>query len=307
MKYSYLILLGIFVMTFVFADSTTETKFNIVGCNFEFEGEDVGVAAGECSGGSASGYFFCGTDATSWETTKDGLGCSMGNENYELGDNFCCPAGMFCNKTISGGFKCERRLENCFNQKDKDECEKNGCLWMNVTNECSDGTRDYDCSYYKDEDSCNTDIWNLGKSGIGAELCGTTVECGDKGNKKTFSIPDSSCGCVWYPLAGCQFKMVGAQMFYGGEQDKFSCSNVYSFGECLGGSQEINWTSNAKVISGFSPNGTIPKDCLEIFKCEGGKGTRLCGEPIVKLPGFSLFSLVFSLIIIGLFFVFKRK
>lgn len=119
--------------------SSTETGFNIRGCNFDFNGEEIGVSAGSCSNRPdvARGFFYCDEDRRGWNTTDWGVGCSMGM-NYDTGDNgnFCCPVGQgyFCNESApgSGVFKCEVRLDDCVDQKKEDDCNAYdmGCIWL---------------------------------------------------------------------------------------------------------------------------------------------------------------------------------
>jgi len=299
------ILLVVLLIGLVYADSSTETEFNIWGCNFVFEGEPVGVAGGECSTGIADGWFYCESDITPWITTEQGLGCSMGSPTYNPGDNFCCPSGMFCNETSTSPnqYTCNRRLENCVDQTDEPSCIAIGCLWMEIDQECTDSARNYDCGYYNTSASCTNDTWNLGRTGIGTELCGTTIECGGE----IFSIPEEDCECTWYPDAPagdeCQLKMMGIQYF--GAANQFECSNIYNLGDCIDGVQNVTWFSNSSVVNGTFPPEVLD-ECLEVLGCNSGESTRFCGEPIIKLPGFSLFSLLVSLVIIGMYFGFRK-
>jgi hypothetical protein len=293
--------------------SSTKADFNIRGCNFDFGGGTLGLAKGRCSGVPADGMFYCDDDRVGWETEDPGLGCSMGDDEYDINNNndFCCPPGEFCNETgvDTGLFKCDRRVENCFDQNDSTSCTDIGCIWLEIEETCADGTRDYSCGYYNDATSCGADEWNLSQTGIGTELCGTTIEC----NGEIFSIPESDCSCAWYPVAPigqrCQVSLVGVQMFYDPATgpDKFSCSNAYNLGDCVDGEQDVNWTSTSSIISGFTAPAGIPDDCLNKLNCNGGESTRFCGEPIIKLPGFSFFALFTSLFIIGMYYFVKRE
>jgi len=300
----YFILLIVLLATFVYADSTTQTQFNIWGCNFPFDGGTLAVASEECSTGDADGLFYCGLDLSHWVTVEEGLGCSMGSPTYTPGENFCCPAGFFCNETSTSPsqYTCNRRLENCEDQTTNETCIAIGCLWMEIESICTDSARHYDCGYYNTNDSCLLDEWNLGRSGVGTELCGTTIECGGE----TFSIPEDDCECTWYEDAPvgdkCQLKMMAIQYFYTGEPNSFECSNIYNLGECNDGVQNVTWFSNSSVVNGSFPP-IVLDECLEILGCNSGESTRFCGEPIIKLPGFSLFSLLVSLVIIGIYFL----
>jgi len=307
MRFEILILLGILLISFTSANghsSSTATDFNIGGCNFNFKGEIISVTTGTCSTGEASGKFFCDNNYVGWVTTDSGLGCSRGQTSYTLGDGSCCPPGMFCNETGTEQFQCVRDTENCIDQLNKGDCEAIDCMWLNTTGKCVDGPGDLSCGYYDTDASCIADVYDLGKNGIGTNLCGTITEC----QGETYSIPKNGCSCEWYPLAPtgkeCQVKLIGVQTFYNATPNKFECSNSYSLGDCVDGKQNVSWTSSSSVINGSW--GSVPEDCLDAFNCNGGESERRCGGPIIKLPGFSLFSLFASLGIIGLYF-FLRK
>ncbi len=287
--------------------STTDTSFRIGGCTFEFNNKLINLAAGECSSGNASGYFYCDDEKNGWVTQNVGYGCSLGKTSYTLGDNFCCPAGMFCNAT-SGKFQCTKRIENCATKTAEASCNEIGCVWLAEDSVCSDGTRDYSCGYYKTNDTCAEDKFDLGKIGIGTKFCGEHVTCN---NGEDFSIPYDKCGCEWYSSAPagqhCQVKLVGSQIFYNPAvgQDSFECSNTYKLGKCKKGVQDVQWFSANSIINGFGNQSSVPQDCLRAVECNNGSSTRICGEPLIKLPMFSLFSLFASLIIIGLYYFFK--
>jgi hypothetical protein len=301
-----IVLIGIFFVGFGFAvDSSSETDFSIDGCDFIFEGVSDDIYPGECSSGVAQGYFFCqaGTPTYLWKTREEGLGCSMGSTSYVMGDEDCCPAGTFCNVTDSGLFRCDRRLENCEDQRSEGDCKNNGCSWMDITSECVDNPRDYDCGYYNSNTTCEADRWDLGSTGVGTEICGSFIEC----NGERFTVPRSSCGCGWFPDAPegdkCQFNVTATQTQYMGTPDRFSCSNVYELGECIGGERNVSWYSSNETISGFtSTGGVIPEVCLDALGCNGGETSQFCGEEIIKLPGISFFSLFASLVIIGFYY-----
>ncbi|NPE26526.1 hypothetical protein HNV12_00810 [Methanococcoides sp. SA1] len=295
------ILLAFFLLCLgvVNAAASVEAEFVVRGCNFIFEGENVGVSVGSCSSGDASGFFYCDDSLNGYRTTEDTYGCSMGLDEFTLGDDFCCPSGMFCNST---SFLCQPRFANCFDQTSEDDCKENGCIWLDLTDQCADGRRDFDCSYYDEESSCEADEWNLGQEGIGTDLCGSApIECGGK----TLYVPADGCECEWYGSSGgCQLKMIAEEKYYTGTPDKFSCTNTYSLGECIDGQQDVSWFSSDSVISGFSSG--IPQECLDAFGCAGGEDKRFCGEPLIKLSFFSFFSLLACLGMIFLFYFSKK-
>lgn len=312
MKNKVVMFFGVFVFLIGFvcaAESSTETEFNIHGCNFDFEGVNVGISAGECSSGVSEGHFFCGDDTTEYITTITPRGCSLGLASYTNGTDYCCPSGMYCDE---GSLVCVLRANNCVDQDNVNDCENNGCIWLDVTGECVENPRDEDCSYYDTQARCDADKWNLGSDGVGTDMCGETIECAGK----IFSISEDSCGCHWNDSAPagdkCHLKMNATEMFYSGDPDKFSCSNIYDLGLCVDGVQNVSWFSTSDVKSGFTDldgDGTpdIPAECLTVMGCDGGEGERFCGEPIITLPGVSLFSLFASLLIIGFYYMFSGR
>lgn len=280
----------------VSAGSSTESHIIVPGCSFNLEGETITVSAGSCSSGDAYGLFYCDDDFNAYVTTQDMRGCSRGGEDF---DDPCCPIGMYCNKT---SYLCEPRIDNCYILNNEADCKDVGCFWLDT--QCVDTKSDFGCDYYQDETSCKEDFWNLGSEGVGTDYCGGSVECA--GN--VFYVPSDGCTCEWYPLLGCQVKLVANERFTeGGGGDSFSCTNDYELGNCSDGVQSVKWDSNATVVSGFeATGGVVPQECLELLGCASGAGQRFCGEDLVKLPFFSWFSLLISLGLIFLFYFFQR-
>lgn len=290
----------LFVLSFVrlvsgAGGSTTETNFNIAGCPLPGGG---GLAIDTCSRGAIDGEYYCdviGDDAL--VTREVGVGCSMGDLSYELGEPFCCPAGMFCNAT-SGAFKCDYRTEQCYDQLTKVDCEAIGCIWLDEEGICVDGTRDYGCSLYTNEPECLADVWNLGRTGIGTEVCGTYLECDDV----SYTIPFESCECRW--VGGvCDLYMEGSQTYYDDEETKdwFSCLKNYTVANCIEGEQDVSWIATGTTYGDF------PVECLAIMGCSDGNSTRVCGEPVIKLSGFGLFALFASIVLIGLYYTLRER
>ncbi len=316
MRMKILILLGIILVSFVGADgsSEVETNYYISGCGFSFEGEMVYVPLGHCSDGEGYiGEFYCTMDEVGWITRNIGLGCSRGETTYTPGtaEGPCCPDGYWCNETSPGQFICTRNTRNCYANMSKDDCEAEDIDGYYYNGICICNRRDYDCGIYGNEPDCEEDILNLGQIGIGTEFCGTTMECNDG---TIYTISEDECGCEWYPSASegkrCQVRLVGVQMFYYDidTRDEFWCSNVYESGECIDGEQNITWYSTSSADQGFETfGGILPEDCLDMLGCNGGEATRFCGEPIIKLFGFSLFSLFASLFIVGIYYFLSQN
>jgi len=312
MRFDIVFLMMIFFISGVIAgSSSTTTEFTVKGCTFDFEGTSVGVAAGSCSiTGDAYGYFYCTEDFNGLLTTEEGLGCSMGEIDFVLGDSDCCPSGMLCNKTGDGTFKCVDRIDNCINQNNKADCDAIGCLWFDITKECVDSASDYGCNYYDKEEDCVADVWNLGTIGVGTELCGSEIECAGE----TYSVSEDGCECKWNSTLPdgkrCKTNMIGTQRYYtpGTVPDVFECSTTYDLEECIDGFQNYSWIPSSSILGGFDGGTTsIPVECLEAFNCVDGSGIRSCGEPLIRVSGFSLFSLFMAVGLIGLFYFLKRN
>ena len=292
----FVLLIGIFFVVEVGADddSTTIIDFNIAGCALPGSNSG-GLAINTCSRGEIDGEYYCDDDKFLWKTRDGGYGCSLGSAGYVLGSPFCCPAGMFCNET-SGGFKCDYRLEQCGNMTNEPDCNAIGCIWLEMEGICADGTRDYGCSLYTDSSSCLNDTWNLGRSGLGTDICGSYIEC----DGVLYTIPYESCECVWNVGSGvCELYMDGTQTYYNDEEvkDWFSCLKDYDVGDCVDGEQDVSWTATNEIYNDF------PEECLDMVGCSDGSLVRSCGEPIIKLPGFSLFALFSSVFIFGTYYL----
>jgi hypothetical protein len=270
--------------------STTKAEFNIAGCALP---GGNGLAVDTCSRREIDGEYYCDSNKVLWETREGGLGCSKGSTTYNLGDSYCCPAGMFCNETSSGVFMCDYRLQPCSNATNEADCKAIGCVWLSEEGICADGTRDYSCAIYDNQEECEGDVWNLGRTGIGTEFCGSYQEC----EGEMYTIPYESCECRW--IGGvCELYMEGAQTYYDDDSIKewFSCSKDYAVGLCIDGEQDVSWVAVGNTYNGFDVN------CLDMMGCSDGSSVRACGEPIVKLPGFSLFAFFCSIFIIGLYY-----
>jgi hypothetical protein len=273
--------------------STTKADFNIAGCSLPSGG---GIVVDSCSRGEIAGEYYCDSGRNLLETRELNYGCSRGlaPAAWALGDPYCCPSGMLCNET-GGAFKCDYRLEQCWNQTDESDCKAIGCTWLDEEGLCADGTRDYPCSLYDTQSECETDVWNLGTTGVGTEFCGASIDCGDT----MYTIPYESCECRWNAVAEvCDLYMEGGETYYdnAATREWFSCSKDYVLGDCTEGEQDVSWTASSTINNGFD------SDCLDMMGCSDGSSTRLCGEPVVRLPGFSLFALFVSVFIIGLYY-----
>jgi len=319
--------------------SGDDVVFDVGGCVFDVPGGVYTVAPGKCASQGYYDYykgkFYCGDDVKNHYTVPDqaydsnfdgGIGCAMGNGSYTPDNpNSCCPDGYFCNSTgESGKFLCYPQENTCSIRETEDEClgkttyDENNCRWLKFTNECVASLGDYACSYYDswnvsanpegpydNEDlssACEEDELELGTTGVGSEKCGDFFEC----EGEIFGIHD--CGCIWVdgvaPGSRCQHTSTAKQVSYtDGEQTIFNCTSDYRAGGCVNGVQTVEWTSEATLFDGFGVfASSIPDVCVDEF-CGDGSIKRYCGEPIVKLPGFSFFALFASLFVLVIYYV----
>lgn len=313
MRLKILVLLGLFLVSLmsVVSASTVITDFSIDGCEFNFEGDEISVAKDQCST-NPYGELYCDLNEVGWVTKEVGLGCAMGDPDYNEGEESCCPDNMFCKKISGGVFQCEAIANPCVESLNKNDCDNNnGCTWLPLLGEdgkCISDLTNYGCDYYNDPTECGTDKFNFGQIGIGTELSGGYIQCD---NGETYTIPVADYKCKWYDdsPAGkeCRVSYVAKQSGYGiGDmQNVFSCSNIYELDECIDGKQDVDWFSDSEIELGFDGYDGIPEDCLTALKCVGGKDERFCGEPTIKLPGFSLFASFASLFVIGMYYLRK--
>jgi len=63
----------------------------------------------------------------------------------------------------------------------------------------------------------------------------------------------------------------------------------------------VKWTSTV-----FGESSGVDPACGVALGCVSGNGVRSCGEPIVKVPGFSLFAFFASLLVVAGYYVFRK-
>jgi len=301
----YLILIGIFLVSFSFVagSSNTNTTFDIIGCTFDLGGGvELGLNLNTCSSGEdIEGKYFCQNDsgvAVPWNTTEEGLGCARGDPDYVPNGTSCCPPGMKCVEVANDLYQCQSRDTDCSNYTDCDaDCRPNDCLCLN-DGSCADDVQELTCEYYNDEGqaACEADALDIAANGQGSEHCGEAVNC----NGTSFLI---ECKCAWFDIGGvevCQIQKTGNQsIYYGDPPIDFYCTNEYNASDCIDGMRTLTWSSAS------SPD--APSDCLNLIGCEAGSAVQQCGEAIVKLPGFSLFALFSSIFIIGMYYMIRKE
>jgi len=282
--------------------STSKSDFNIAGCTLP--GGD-GLTRASCS---IDGEYYCDEDEAVYATRTEQYGCSLGEVGYTPGDDYCCPSGLYCN----GTFVCDQRVEQCNEQFTESDCEEIGCLWLDDEGLCVDSTSDYSCSIYQTLENCEEDIWNLAKQGVGTEICGMYIVVDNIG----YVIPYDSCSCEWDeteadPEFMCKLGYDVYPDVYGANPDWFKCLKAFDIGECIDGVQDFSWVISSVNATGVfditSPNWnvTLYENVAEAAGCATGDSVRNCGEPVIRLPGFSLFAFFVSVFIISLFYFLK--
>jgi len=262
--------------------------------DFVVEGCEVGTERLAVDSCSQDGTYYCkersrtGTRPTLQNTLLDEDACVLGG---------CCPSGYVCDESdtktcVLRGIQCGSYNSN------QEECEENSCTWINtggVNDVCVDKPKDYSCSIYQKQEACEGDVWNLGSNGIGTDVCGTTTEAQYDGNKKGFYIPQESCRCVWDVGAGtCRLRYTVQDDIYsiGATPKSGTCEKAFEAGACESGTQVVQ-------ITGIWDRRTYdPSPSLEAAVCASGNETRVCGEPVYRLPGFSTLALLLSILLL---------
>ena len=265
--------------------SSTDTEFTIEGCYLP-SGE--GIISGSCS---TDGFYYCPTDSTDEQSTLDDVeACSKGSSSIDPG-NTCCPSGYVCS---SESFKCEQCINDCPEENET--------------------TTDKACSVYNSRETCLNDTEGLGQIGIGTDVCGTTIY--DNVTLEPYSIPRDSCRCEWEDIDGpggngkvCVLAYnVTQQQSSVGTQNEFTCFKDFSVNKCIKGVQGISWSVNSSIyLNGDFIGSGVPDNILASAGCLPGNRDRDCGAPVIRLPGFSLFSFILSVSVIGMFYYRREK
>jgi len=294
--------------------SGTETEFIIEGCYSPLLEKPVPLNT--CS---SSGKYICVNTSIGVykliDTTKINDSCKAQNPSAYPEVSLrtdCCPSGMKCSKEGNDDkYICRQRTEVCSDYDNKGDCQANNCFWVVDGDDefCVENPRDYSCSVYYNETLCKADEWNLGQEGVGTDVCGTYVK--DNDLDIGYRILQGSCRCEWDSVK-CVLAWDTSPDIYGsGDRNNFTCQKFYNTSACIDGKQTVNWTekiSNGdgifKTITTWSQAtaGSEAQKILNLTGCKPGETIRSCGDSIVKLPFFSLFSLIAAGVLIGLFY-----
>ena len=284
------------------ATSDTKTDFSFEGCDM------TGVAGwtgGRLTvGGCFNGLWHCESVGELYYTLE--AGCDMEGE-------YCCPSTHLCDEGAGGGGVCELREYDCSHWTSSGDCEDYGeCIWFD--NKCYNPTDDaLGCSIYKNEPDCERDDWNRGRDGAGtAGRCKTYTGAG--------YIIQEACECTWDEEdEKCFLEYTSSEHRYIDDDFNLSCRKFFTTGICEGGQQLVNWSvktipamlSAPPVDSGLIGAGMDTDVYMDMRRrdmgCINGSTIRSCGQPIVKVPGFSFINIFMVLAGLGIFYFLIRK
>ena len=302
-----ILLLSIFMFTFVYAASSLDVVVGIAGCTFIDGPDSIYLPHSFCSDTTSyeerhRGLFYCGASGTNdaWVTTEDNIGCTLGTGvllSPITPSNTCCPAGYICTDVSSGDFQCQL-AGVCNSSMTKGQCEDIGEYYYYT----GDITTSYcvcdafECSDYLNDANCTNDEFSA--AGVSYSTLNEFVCAGDY-------YAQSNATCVWNVSETRCIEETFNTLQNAGSPENWSCSSGFDAGECIDGLQPVNWVITEDLTNAPSAASWTAAEKIECFKgagCLAGSSTRGCGEALVKLPGFSLISLILSSIIICLYY-----
>lgn len=284
--------------------SSGEVNFGFPGCPY---GSEDKAGVGECFD---EGQKFCAQDNLALSTFNDAGAC-LGVDGVEGGDD-CCPSGYFCREAtaseedagyVEGEYYCMPLVDESCEDFEFGECGDKNCCWVFTDDAKSEGvckSKD-SCGIYEIETQCAGD--NCG--------CSEDEDC-DVGEIKIVGGKDyvvEGCGCKWGENPDeCIFGFDLAASFTDpsnpSNKDRYSCSKRYDCGECENGVMvcEVSATLRDK-----GDNVIVNEDTREEADCVNSTEEKVCGQPLVRLPGFSFVNVV--LVLAGLvgFYFFKKR
>lgn len=284
-KLGVLFLLTVSFIGIASAASSTGVNVFVGGCHFlDSSGNWATLLKNQCS---EDGYHFCDSSGLLLNTYKSGYGCSRGKTAAPI-LNSCCGEGDVCALQDDGTFKCELSMTACNSDLPKDKCSNASGVFYNGRCVCKDGQG---CRVYANQSDCTNDSFNFGENGDGSISCdsGDYVKCSTETYIK-------GCECSWKG-DNCSLSQVYTNTDNGKQA---TCFHSQDFGNCTDGEREIKDTVSFD-------NGGTSCNATDIGCDDGAPTTHSieCGKPSVRVPGFSLFSFVFSLFLIGMYYSLK--
>ncbi|MFH1452301.1 MAG: hypothetical protein ABIF88_03955 [archaeon] len=271
--------------------SSITSDFDIEGCH----AEGIDLAEGACS---ADGNYWCDNGELK-DTLSVDKACYYGKSALPLGvTTACCPSGYYCESGTT--IVCVLKTFSCGDNANKNDCDDDTCYWIEEEGGfCADRPTDFSCSLYETEEMCEGDFWNLGRIGFGTEACNEYFVNGDGVG---FVAPHGDCKCVWAG-SDCVLNYNVKPDISDIEIPKyFSCFKNFTSGFCINDVQDVSWTVRL-IDHGIFPDTVLESNSL----CTAGSAIRGCGEPVVRLPGFSFLALILSICMIGLYYVFRKE
>lgn len=266
--------LAVISITFVYAGSDSSTaNFNLLGCSEDY------TPVSWCSGSSDYGMpFYCSPDIVPYKLAEKCVICQCPTNTNPwcnpAGTGECSskPAGLVCEDETAD---CATYLGVCFFDNSASKCKTCPDQLTNLT----------DCSFYKDEKSCNEDSCFLGKNGFGV------------GFYESKYVP-VNYSCEWYQPSVQEGGEVSCRLGYTtiDSQGTLSrCKTTQKLSPCVNEIAEMAWTKTC-ITGGISSK-------------TSGKTSVSCGKAASPLPFFSALNLVIAVSIIFLIYslAFLRK
>ena len=283
--------------------SDIETTVHVKGCELA-NGETV--LKGACS---KDGKFYCDNNEELQNTLLETNACALGKTTYTTGAEQCCPSGYLCNE--NGDMTCGLRLTPCSEYATQNDCNTNTCFWIDDGTEqfCVDKPTDYSCGVYQTQDACTQDIFNLGQNGLGTEGCGQFFEHNEgTTDDGTYIISPSSCYCTWtLDAAGnyCGLTYTATPHVFLEQIDKGICNLDYTSEPCIDGIQEVRWTHifNELPVGAFQDKTAL----ATTIACTDGTKTRICGVETITLPGISIYGILATITLLGIYYTRKKE
>jgi hypothetical protein len=161
----------------------------------------------------------------------------------------------------------------------------------------------YLCGQYGDEESCENANYDIGEKSV-EEVVGDDSFCG---MQRVYSEDEdcmeyiSDCRCEWED-GKCDSVYDSIIVCPDGDIPSGECS--FSFLEVI---DECDTLGYLTYITDALWSGANDPSILGFEDCVDKEDHADCGSPLLKLPGFSLFALIISLVIIFVIYHFRKK
>ena len=207
----------------------------------------------------ADGLKYWNESGNSFNTLASPVGCG-GLNKIPGGNDDCCPANYGCTAT--------------------------GCkLNLTIQQLCNNISF---CSDYKDSVNCSLDLCRVGSDSACGGIVQTSADCRDDFFIKT------NCSCKYNAGSGkCELNsQIRGSIFQSGNELIYYCNTTTNHGECntQNGFMRVQMNSTLTGVSG---------NCdLNESLCSTEQGSVVCGAARIRLPFFTFFNFILSVILI---------